>query len=555
MITKEIIDIKDKPLAERLRLWQVLKDNRQELYNSGNALTNSEENDKYAIYSKSSIDWSGGGEYLKPTISLEGFIEKYKKDDKIRGLAFYKKSGENWTKKECKTIFNFVGDTGSTPNSLNTGEIYEYYSGDYYNWHDYNSNKENSIRVAYEDVFPKIKKKKVKSNNIKYNYPLYKQLKNGTVVKFTGFTEGVYIISAVYNSKPGDESKDFIPHTDDCWKDWKPQLCKDTILQAKTVAHCKTSEESEELLLWAEQNDLDVDGLNWEWHKENTCYELGGMSFYSHKSYWEEAGYTVLTMDEARNGVSKLLHQEWKDKFDVGVELEWSTLRSGQWRSMDDGTALLSFDDPLIIYREKQLKVTTSHCCEIMMPPLKKVKASEQKEKKMKFKVGDKVIATEDTYTGNRKGSIQIITEVDTDHGIIVSNTNNGYWTLGQYWELYDGASATTDTLETTATKKEDKMNLSKEDLIDVVRAAKGKKPKEVKVKTDLERAKKVKAVAIYHNEDGSFKQQINFTGKTFEVAATKAEDKLATKAFLGCSVDIFEFKSRQKVAVKLKSC
>jgi len=56
-------------------------------------------------------------------------------------------------------------------------------------------------------------------------------------------------------------------------------------------------------------------------------------------------------------------------------------------------------------------------------------------------KVGDKVQCKRPVADGNHKvGSIETILEISTESMvpfIIVSNTNEGYWILGDTWELY----------------------------------------------------------------------------------------------------------------------
>jgi len=147
-ITDYIINIKDSTLADRLRLRQVLLDNNQKL---NTALLTSKTIVNGALRnSTSNRGWGGTYAFSVPNISITDFIQKFKKSDKLNNLAFSKRSGTAWTIDECRNIFNFVGDEGSLPKTLNNTPITQDVHENYYNW---NTPEGNSTEVFYEDVF------------------------------------------------------------------------------------------------------------------------------------------------------------------------------------------------------------------------------------------------------------------------------------------------------------------------------------------------------------------------------------------------------------------
>lgn len=148
-----IIDIKDSTLANRLRLRQVLLDNSQRIHSTQSLL---ERNPRPIYgYSTNSNEWTMSANLTKSNITIADFITKFKKSDKVRNLAFYKKSDENWTYEEYELLYEFVGDSGSKPICTDSKWIFYDYV-DYYNWSDQegNSNFKNCLQVAYEDLFP-----------------------------------------------------------------------------------------------------------------------------------------------------------------------------------------------------------------------------------------------------------------------------------------------------------------------------------------------------------------------------------------------------------------
>lgn len=167
-ITDHIIDIKDTSVADRLRLRQVFLDNNQDfdsIMNPGNFL------DMEVCLIDSSRKWYGDyyencGYGNTPTISLLDFIEKYKKLDILTDLAFYKKSGKDWTENEVENIAFFINS--STPDislSIERTKKYCYtiqLGGRVFPWP--RQNISYCTKVAYEDVFPDTVEEKVEQS-------------------------------------------------------------------------------------------------------------------------------------------------------------------------------------------------------------------------------------------------------------------------------------------------------------------------------------------------------------------------------------------------------
>jgi len=155
-ITDYSIDIKNSSLLDRLRLRQVLLDNDQKL-TSKNYCTK-ESKGIYSRYHSTKESWVSimiGA--FNPNISLEDFIQKFKKHDKLTNLAFYKRSGEDWTTEELSNIPSiwkhcggYIDDRRKLKYAFDEG------AGDYFLWklqtssHNFN----DCLQVAYEDVFP-----------------------------------------------------------------------------------------------------------------------------------------------------------------------------------------------------------------------------------------------------------------------------------------------------------------------------------------------------------------------------------------------------------------
>lgn len=149
-ITDYIIDITNSTLADRLILRQVLLDNGQEVYS--NIHTGGSK-----IYYMCTT-WYCGSNTRGHNISLADFINKFKKQNKLRNLAFYKRSGEPWTSHEFTNMYDFIGDTAgrnTIDNTINNTYFYDDGTMAPYNaWHRSRPNFKNCLQVAYEDVFP-----------------------------------------------------------------------------------------------------------------------------------------------------------------------------------------------------------------------------------------------------------------------------------------------------------------------------------------------------------------------------------------------------------------
>lgn len=152
-ITNCAINIEDSTLADRLRLRQVLLDNEQFIYSN---IENSQYDTNANYILKYSNGWIGSHIRL-PNITLKNFVQKFKKHDQIRGLAFYKKDKTSWTQEEFENIQSFCGDSVHDEIPLECKYIYDSdRSADMYPWViQCKEDIEQCLKLAYEDVFPK----------------------------------------------------------------------------------------------------------------------------------------------------------------------------------------------------------------------------------------------------------------------------------------------------------------------------------------------------------------------------------------------------------------
>lgn len=155
-ITDYVINIKDSSLQDRLRLRQVLLDNGQKIHFTQSLI----EQDHRPIYgyNVSISEWTMLANSTKPNIELKDFIQKFKKHDQIRNLAFYKRSKEPWLQGELNKIYRFTKPEGGVGTSGHQCK-YNYdngYGGAFqHTWFIQNKTCiENCLQIAYEDVFP-----------------------------------------------------------------------------------------------------------------------------------------------------------------------------------------------------------------------------------------------------------------------------------------------------------------------------------------------------------------------------------------------------------------
>lgn len=319
-LTDHVIDIANSSLADRLRLRQVLLNNGQELCKMtaiekprGHSFKAT--NTSLTLYSGDNT-WTGSGR--EPTISLQDFIDKYKKSDELRNLAFYKKSDTDWTNEETSKCTILIGAIGTTGN-VDISSKYLYDDGGenigtaYANWSNQNKrNFKNCLQLAYESVFPT----EVQTTP-EFEYPIYMRYVRDSraelVVKFTGLTKGIVIVEKDTDRTVGESDNDFSPHTNSSmWQDWNPQFDYDTIMQPYTVVHTPTESEANELLYWAHKQGLKwvtdeslLKANSWSEFYEDTGYILGKHVSKCDVKQAKASTYvtsTIITMDEARNG-------------------------------------------------------------------------------------------------------------------------------------------------------------------------------------------------------------------------------------------------------------
>lgn len=503
-ITGYIIDIKDSSLQDRLRLKQVLLDNGKIPGTGYLEKPDCRATEWYASNTLSHGTFNGTGS----NISLEDFIQKFKKSDEVRNLAFTTERPDGFTLHQVTNITDFVGDTGDELEEI-VGATKLVDDGTKGNFIQENTNLKDLFEVSYEDVFPEAVEEPAEPE---FEYPIYKQgIELGMVFKFTALCTAVVIVTGDTDHKIGDICDDAVEHTNEIWQDWNPQFDYATIMQPRTVVNCTTESEANELVYWAHQQGMKrIEGDWYKSYSTNICIDLYDKSFGT-IGWHMNNNYTILTMDEARNGNPKQV-----------------------------GKGLSDFVENI----EKQIKKHKE--------PLQIHKITEQNMNKPK--VGDKVIATSDIHIGNHpEGTIQTITKV-VGNQIWVSNTNARHWNLGVNWKLYtgDAEASDTETSEPTIPTKEENMTTITYTEEEIKAMASGKKVKAAKVpKTDLQRIKKVSVMAVYFDETGLEVGAERFTGKNAEKDAFA---KLNTNQYRGCTVATFTAKSIKRAAVQLEN-
>lgn len=304
-IQNYVIDIKGRSLQDRLRLRQVLLDNGQHIHYTPSLLeVGSRPN--YGL-SDSMNEWTILSNLANPNISLEDFIQKFKKSDEVRNLAFTTNQPDGFTLEQIEAIIKFTGDYDDSLEDV-VGQKILADDGSDFNFMGSSLLNPEHLEVAFEDVFPE-------AVEPEFKYPIYKKLTSGKertgglVIKFTGLTEGeIVVLGDSTYKKVGEEITNLAHHTYPGWEDWDPQFDYDTIMQPKTVVSCTTESEANELLYWAHQQGF-------KWAGASGCYlDRNNFDIYEHIAYdvkagtygrlefYEEEGYTILTMDEARNG-------------------------------------------------------------------------------------------------------------------------------------------------------------------------------------------------------------------------------------------------------------
>ena len=154
-----IVIEENSTLADRLKLRQVLLDNKQEIYSAleSNNFTNESILVGFGEYQQ----WSSQSPSYTHKLTMAEFIAKFKKHDKVRNLAFYKKSGENWTRDESETIAKYCGqEEYDTSSKILPTFIFDRGPSSTHRFmHSWTSqsvhrNFKHCQQVAYEDVFP-----------------------------------------------------------------------------------------------------------------------------------------------------------------------------------------------------------------------------------------------------------------------------------------------------------------------------------------------------------------------------------------------------------------
>jgi len=192
-----VINIEDSSLQDRLKLRQVLLDNGQEIYNAEHSTLLKVHLKKSTEYRHSYDSWRVTAT-VEPNISLENFIQKFKTSNKLRNLAFYKDSGEEWTDDECTTINEFLGITDNYVGNI--AKDLKYYFDDggsytntaYSNWftQEKETNFSNCLQIKYEDCFMeesknhKVREKKEVEQEIKVGQ-IWTSKRTGKVVRIS----------------------------------------------------------------------------------------------------------------------------------------------------------------------------------------------------------------------------------------------------------------------------------------------------------------------------------------------------------------------------------
>lgn len=162
-ITDYTVNLTNTSLADRLRLRQVLLDNDQKPVS--NALV-TELTNRETSYHKipGIVEW--GTSHVASNISIEDFLQKFSKNNKIRNLAFYKKSGKDWTNDEYYNVEKYTQGYSSKIFKLSREEKSNKFLFDIgdrngteefqLQWKEQEgaTNFNNCLQVAYEDVFP-----------------------------------------------------------------------------------------------------------------------------------------------------------------------------------------------------------------------------------------------------------------------------------------------------------------------------------------------------------------------------------------------------------------
>lgn len=203
-ITDYIIDIENTSLADRLRLRQVLLDNNQQISELLVVLNISTTVNNVYYYNNFINKWCGSGNH-KSNISLQDFINKFKVQDQLENLAFYKRSGKPWTHEELINIASFCNtnipydrtDDSFYSHIYNRKYVYKN-ENTYESW--YPQDIKNCFKVAYEDVF---------TNQVIYPLVRYYPEKD-LVVSFTSLNTGFALGSTVEEC--------FEPHTSSIWQ-------------------------------------------------------------------------------------------------------------------------------------------------------------------------------------------------------------------------------------------------------------------------------------------------------------------------------------------------
>lgn len=201
-ITDYIINIENTPLADRLILRQVLLDNNQTMFKdeSGSALYKSKSNgNSYEFFMNKWCDSK-----CTPNISLQDFINKFKKHNILHNLAFYKRSEEPWTDEEFVVMQNYIGIKATNRATIYHKKValrkYFYDDGEnnsYHAWEVQNKpNFTNCLQVAYEDVFPKaeLEKPAIKVGSHWERIDSCRDGRKGEIIQVNKYTNYSYVI-------------------------------------------------------------------------------------------------------------------------------------------------------------------------------------------------------------------------------------------------------------------------------------------------------------------------------------------------------------------------
>lgn len=153
-ITDYIINIENTSFADRLRLRQVLLDNNQQIWKGSQFLMIDTFITKGLSLRHNDNDSLWNTTIRESNITIQDFIAGFKRQNQLKDLAFYKRSGEPWSHEEFVNIANFCKT--DIPYNPKANHVYKrkYVFKHENNYEPWNSQDiKDCLEVAYEDVF------------------------------------------------------------------------------------------------------------------------------------------------------------------------------------------------------------------------------------------------------------------------------------------------------------------------------------------------------------------------------------------------------------------